>query len=276
MKCEICKMVAEFTCTCRFPILCPVHLSSHLKQPDHEHKIELLDVTLGIEESEKLKLKVLGRIVELETSKKEIILLSKNLIKNFKNCRREAILKLDKELQIYFKFMSLENLSISLKAKLETILASALIIKKGFADPTPAIEEAFSLDLIYAQIKEDQTEVEKDKRQLEERSQFEAKEKINIETKFREEKDKKIAEVRKKEAYKKVNKKKIKKRESKETEERKNQVNKQLEFLDSLNISQFVEKFGKGNSLRGKVSEVLLSNDKIFSFICKIYSGIFK
>lgn len=127
MRCSICELTAKYICVSNFSMFCCLHISSHDLLSDSNHSFEPLNIKLRTNESKALKKEVLTKIYSLEKLKEKLFLLSKELIEKVEKCSKQAIQKLDFQIELYLKLASLNCLSISLKKETEKVFSTKLI-----------------------------------------------------------------------------------------------------------------------------------------------------
>lgn len=280
MKCIMCEKKAEYVCLCKYQLLCPEHVSFHKGQSGF-HPCEELNATLSDSESEILKEELMNRIGKIKQSKKQILNMTKIMIKKLENYCKSAFRELDTLSSYYFTLMCFNRFSDSIKIEAQRVTATSINIKKVYAKLDTNIKDSFTQDLVTFIKKSPDSKVSDFEvlKSIKNMNKGEIEENIKYGQTLRkqkEEEDQIRTEI--------INKSITCKKQEQEVKESKLgsedievsitwMLEEKQQFMESLKICGYNENFARVGRYKNQVDEIKFSDDKNYSFICKKYAG---
>ena len=245
VKCKDCQRSAEFCCPCEYIPFCTDHVIGHITQPGL-HACEHLNITLSSTESQPLKKILSTRLESIKVLIKEISSFSASLIKSIKSCSKLKIQELSTLSKLYFCLMSYEKLSNSLKIQADNVMNKPFIIKQMPIELKDTIKEAFSHNLIFFEVKEENEQ--NNKRLLEKPIEIKGNDSL-----FENDIDI-MNEVP-------INSWPLQKKQT---------------YMELMRIEHYQEWFARSSEKRWPLNEIRFSNDKKYAFIRMIHIGKIK
>ena len=199
------------------------------------------------------------------------------MTKLLKNSTKSALTRINNQIQLYLKLLSLKKLSTSLKIEADKAVSSILVIQELPMELTSTIENMYVDNFVSFMTR---NEVEEIKRREDQKKQDE-EEKVRKQDqcKLQAEENRQVEIKRKQELDHKSEHKSLQNspEESKTIQEVGSNewtLEHKKKHFDSLGLT-FPKTFN-GVSVRDNIQEINYSADEKFIFICKIHSGSFK